>query len=102
MASDLPKIVKHENTRIALQTPEFPAVLQRAGPVAWFAAGEFFSARISNWETRRAYARAVRKHAPFFDIFSGRCGTFARSAIRRGWFWIIVLIVVIAVYSGDA
>ena len=37
----------------------FPPVLERAGRVACFAADEFFSARISNPETRRAYARAV-------------------------------------------
>ena len=38
---------------------EFPAVLHRAGAAACFAADEFFSARISNAETRRAYGRAV-------------------------------------------
>ena len=37
----------------------FPAVLVRAGRAACFAADEFFSARISNPHTRRAYARAV-------------------------------------------
>ena len=37
----------------------FPPVLERAGRVACFAADEFFSARISNPETRRAYARAM-------------------------------------------
>ena len=37
----------------------FPLVLQRAGKNALFAADEFFSARISNPHTRRAYARPV-------------------------------------------
>ena len=38
---------------------DFPAILQRAGAAACFAADEFFSAMISNAHTRRAYARAV-------------------------------------------
>ena len=37
----------------------FPAILRRAGTAACFAADEFFSARISNSHTRRAYARPV-------------------------------------------
>ena len=37
----------------------FPAILQRAGTAACFAADEFFAARISNPHTRRAYARPV-------------------------------------------
>ena len=37
----------------------FPALLVRAGRAACFAADEFFSARISNPHTHRAYARAV-------------------------------------------
>ena len=37
----------------------FPLVLQRAGKNALFAADEFFSARLSNSHTRRAYARPV-------------------------------------------
>ena len=37
----------------------FPALLQRAGRNALFAADEFFSAKISNPHTRRAYARPV-------------------------------------------
>ena len=37
----------------------FPAILQRAGKAACFAADEFFSAKISNPHTRRAYARPV-------------------------------------------
>ena len=36
-----------------------PAILQRAGKNALFAANEFFAARISNPHTRRAYARIV-------------------------------------------
>ena len=38
-----------------------PAVLERAGRNAVFAADEFFAARISNPHTRRAYARVVRR-----------------------------------------
>ena len=79
--------MKHEDTRIALNTPEFPAVLQRAGAAACFAADEFFSARISNWETRRAYARAVRWFFKWCDaeqlelaqITPGIAGRFIRS-----------------------
>ena len=87
MTHDLPKTVKHENTRIALQAPEFPAVLQRAGANACFAADEFFSARISNWETRRAYARSVRwffnwceqESLELVHITPGIAGRFIRS-----------------------
>ena len=39
----------------------FPAILQRAGKNALFAADEFFSAKISNPHTRRAYARPVNR-----------------------------------------
>lgn len=38
-----------------------PAVLERAGRNALFAADEFFAARISNPHTRRAYARVVSR-----------------------------------------
>ena len=38
-----------------------PAVLERAGTQALFAADEFFAARISNPLTRRAYARVVSR-----------------------------------------
>ena len=87
MPDDLLITMKHENTRIALNTPEFPAVLQRAGAAACFAADEFFSARISNWETRRAYARAVRWFFKWCDgeqlelaqITPGIAGRFIRS-----------------------
>ncbi len=37
----------------------FPAILRRAGSAACFAADEFFSARIANPHTRRAYGRIV-------------------------------------------
>lgn len=87
MDSELSLTVKHDNTRIALQSSEFPAVLQRAGAAACFAADEFFSARISNWETRRAYARAVRAFLLWCDaerlelahITPGLAGRFIRS-----------------------
>ena len=42
-------------------SPSVPAVLERAGAKALFAADEFFAARISNPHTRRAYARVVRR-----------------------------------------
>ena len=45
----------------------FPAVLVRAGRAACFAADEFFSARISNPHTRRAYARAVGQFLTWCD-----------------------------------
>ncbi len=45
--------------RSAALSETFPALLQRAGKNAIFAADEFFSARISNPPTRRAYARPV-------------------------------------------
>ena len=35
----------------------FLAILQRAGKAAYFAAAEFFAAKISTPHTRRAYAR---------------------------------------------
>ncbi len=38
---------------------DFPAILVRAGKAACFAADEFFSARISNPNTRTAYAHQV-------------------------------------------
>lgn len=38
---------------------EYPEVLRQAGPAALFAADEFFTARIRNAHTRRAYKRPV-------------------------------------------
>ena len=45
--------------RTGVLSEAFPAILQRAGKAACFAADEFFSAKISNPHTRRAYARPV-------------------------------------------
>ena len=45
----------------------FPALLQRAGKNALFAADEFFSAKISNPHTRRAYARPVGRFLTWCD-----------------------------------
>lgn len=45
----------------------FPAVLARAGKAACFAADEFFSARISNPHTRRAYAHQVGRFLVWCD-----------------------------------
>ena len=44
-----------------------PALLQRAGRNAVFAADEFFSAKISNPHTRRAYARPVGRFLAWFE-----------------------------------
>ena len=45
--------------RPGARSKAFPAILQRAGKAACFAADEFFAAQISNPHTRRAYARPV-------------------------------------------
>ena len=45
--------------RTSALSKAFPAILQRAGTAACFAADEFFAAKISNPHTRRAYARPV-------------------------------------------
>ena len=54
MADSLPDLVPLNPVRGELAAKAFPPVLERAGRVACFAADEFFSARISNAETRRA------------------------------------------------
>lgn len=59
VADSLPDLASLKPVRGDVAAPAFPSVLQRAGRVACFAADEFFSARISNPETRRAYGRAV-------------------------------------------
>ena len=61
-----------------------PAVLERAGANALFAADEFFGARISNPHTRRAYARVVRRfltwcedeHLELPQVSPGLAGSF--------------------------
>ena len=45
--------------RPGARSKAFPALLQRAGKAACWAADEFFAAQISNPHTRRAYARPV-------------------------------------------
>ena len=65
---------------------EPPAVLRRVGAVACFAADEFFSVRISNAETRRAYGRTVRWFLAWCDdenielagVTPGLAGRFLR------------------------
>ena len=52
----------------------FPAILQRAGKNAMFAAAEFFSARISNPHTRRAYARPVGRFRAWCEEQRGPAG----------------------------
>ena len=59
MVDSLPDLVPLKPVRGELAAKAFPPVLTRAGRAACFTADEFFSARISNPETRRAYARAV-------------------------------------------
>ena len=53
--------------RITALSETFPAILQRAGKNAMFAADEFFSAQVSNPHTRRAYARAVGRFLAWCD-----------------------------------
>ena len=48
-------------SRVLDSNQSVPAVLERAGGNALFAADEFFGARISNPHTRRAYARVVSR-----------------------------------------
>ena len=45
-----------------------PAVLERAGRNALFAADEFFGARISNSHTRRAYSRVVSRFLTWCEL----------------------------------
>ncbi len=45
----------------------YPAILERAGAGACFAAGEFFGARHRNPHTRRAYGRAVSRFLDWCD-----------------------------------
>jgi len=74
-------------TLATLRSNDFPAVLQRAGPSACFAADEFFSARISNSETRRAYGRIAsrffefceRENLELHQVTPGLAGRFIRS-----------------------
>ena len=56
--------------RSAALARTFPAILQRAGKNALFAADEFFSARLSNPHTRRAYARPVGVDTPHLRVDS--------------------------------
>lgn len=73
-------------TESDLSAKAFPPALARAGRVACFAADEFFSARISNPETRRAYARAVgwflefceREDVELHRVTPGLAGRFLR------------------------
>ena len=53
--------------RSAALSETFPAILQRAGKNALFAADEFFSAQVSNPHTRRAYGRAVSRFLAWCD-----------------------------------
>ena len=70
----------------ALIVKAFPLLSERAGRIACFAADEFFSARISNPETRRAYSRAVgwflefceREDVEFNRVTPGLAGRFLR------------------------
>ena len=57
----LPKLLFCPLPRPSGPSSSVPAVLERAGARALFAADEFFAARISNPHTRRAYARVVSR-----------------------------------------
>ena len=58
-------------------------VLERAGPKAMFATDEFFAARLPNPNTRRAYARVVRRFLTWcdeeaFELHRISCGLAGR------------------------
>ena len=84
VADSLPASLKPVRGDVA--APAFPPVLERAGSAACFAADEFFSARISNPETRRAYGRAVgwflefceREDVELAHVTPGLAGRFLR------------------------
>ncbi len=86
MADSLPDLVPLNPVRGEIAAKAFPPVLERAGRVACFAADEFFSARISNPETRRAYGRAVgwflkfceREDVELHRVTPGLAGRFLR------------------------
>ena len=86
MADSLPDLAPLKPVRGELAGKAFPPVLARAGRVACFAADEFFSARISNAETRRAYGRAVgwflefceREDLELAHVTPGLAGRFLR------------------------
>jgi len=59
VADSLPDLDPLKPVRGDIAAPAFPPVLDRSGRAACFATDEFFSARISNSEARRAYAQAV-------------------------------------------
>ncbi len=86
MDDSLPDLAPLKPVRGELAAKAFPPMLARAGRVACFAADEFFSARISNPETRRAYARAVgwflefceREDVELAHVTPGLAGRFLR------------------------
>src|SRR3954453_23274971 len=49
---------------------KFPALIERAGPAAVFAAEKFFAGKIRNLHTKAAYERAVRKFLEWCDARS--------------------------------
>lgn len=52
----------------AQELDEYPAVIRRAGPGACFAADEFFTARLQNVHTRRAYGSAVKRFLRWCEL----------------------------------
>ena len=86
VADSLPDLAPLKPIRGDIAAPAFPPVLERAGSAACFAADEFFSARISNPETRRAYGRAVgwflefceREEIELVHVTPGLAGRFLR------------------------
>ena len=57
----LPNLAPLRPVRGDVDAPAFPPVLERAGTATCFAVDEFFPARISNPETRRACGRDRRQ-----------------------------------------
>ena len=51
----------NKNALVPARDTQHPAILEAAGPNATFAADEFFTARIRNPHTRKAYGRAIRE-----------------------------------------
>lgn len=86
VADLLPDLAPLKTVRGDVAAPAFPPVIERTGRAACFAADEFFSARISNSETRRAYARAVgwflefceREDVELHRVTPGLAGRFLR------------------------
>ena len=78
----VPAIVPPGAPSTATDTYTVPALIADAGDAARWRYVEFFTANISNPNTRRAYARASAK---FFGWCEGRGLTLARQLGRPTW-----------------